>query len=399
MIRFTLDEREVDAHEGESILAVTQRHGIALPHLCHQEGLGSPGNCRACVVEIEGERVLAPSCCRAPRDGMTVRTASPRAEAARRGVLELLLAEAPQARGELPHWAAQTGARADHFAAPPTNNISPDSSHPAIISDAAACIACTRCVSACRDIQGNDVIGLSARGEIVFDAGSMLGASSCIACGECVAACPTGALRSRAEAAPERAVDSLCPYCGVGCQVRYSVAGNAIVAVEGRDGPANSGRLCVKGRYGYDYPRHAERLTVPLIRRDDIRKDASLAGMPGDWREQFREASWEEALDFAAGGLLNIKREQGKHALAGFGSAKGSNEDAYLFQKLVRLGFGNNDVDHCTRLCHASSVAALLEGIGSGAVSNPVRDVEYADVVIVIGANPTENHPVAASFM
>ena len=399
MIRFTLDGHEVEAHEGESLLAVAGRQGIELPHLCHQDGLGSPGNCRACVVEIAGERMLAPSCCRAPSDGMAVSTASPRAESARRGVLELLLAEAPRASGELAQWAGQTGARADHFAASQTPPPATDASHPAILFDAAACIVCTRCISACREVQGNDVIGLSRRGEIVFDAGAALGASTCVACGECVAACPTGALRSKVQAAAENTVDSLCPYCGVGCQVRYHVAGNAIVSVEGRDGPANAGRLCVKGRYGYDYPRHAGRLTVPLIRRVDAAKDATLAGAHADWRAQFRAASWEEALGFAARGLLDIKQRHGHLTLAGFGSAKGSNEEAYLFQKLVRLGFGNNNVDHCTRLCHASSVAALLEGIGSGAVSNPVRDVEHADVIIVIGANPAANHPVAASFM
>ncbi|TRZ69354.1 MAG: formate dehydrogenase subunit alpha [Rhodocyclaceae bacterium] len=400
MIHFNLDGHDVVADEGESILAVSGRHGIEIPHLCHHEGLGAPGNCRACVVEIEGERVLAPSCRRMPSDGMRVRTASPRAQAARRGVFELLLAEAPQASSELSRLGAtQAGARAGHYAAAALRGGPPDASHPAIVFDAGACIVCVRCITACRDIQGNDVIGLSARGAIVFDSGKTLGDSSCVACGECVAACPTGALRSKATAAPEKTVDSLCPYCGVGCQVRYSVSGNTIVAVEGRDGPANAGRLCVKGRYGYDYPRHPGRLTVPLIRCDDAAKDAGLAGSPDVWRKQFREASWDEALERAAGGLMRIKLERGEAALAGFGSAKGSNEEAYLFQKLVRMGFGNNNVDHCTRLCHASSVAALLEGIGSGAVSNPVRDVDHADVIIVIGANPPSNHPVAASFI
>ena len=403
MIRFTLDGRAVEAAPGESILHAAQRQGVELPHLCCKDGLGAPGNCRACVVEIEGERTLAPSCCRAPKAGMNVHTASPRATAARRGVLELLLAEAPQAQGELAYWAEQSGARHDrfaaHFAVSPAPTFEVDASHPAIVFDRNACIVCTRCITACRDIQGNDVIGLSARGEIVFDAGAAMGNSSCVGCGECVAACPTGALRSKENAAREKSVDSLCPYCGVGCQLGYRVKDNSIVGVDGRDGPANAGRLCVKGRYGYDYAHHPARLTVPLIRRAGAAKDASLSGRPADWRTQFREASWDEALDFAAHGLADIKQQHGALALAGFGSAKGSNEEAYLFQKLVRLGFGNNNVDHCTRLCHASSVAALLEGIGSGAVSNPVRDVDHADVIIVIGANPAANHPVAASFI
>ncbi|MDO8346291.1 MAG: formate dehydrogenase subunit alpha [Rugosibacter sp.] len=403
MIHFTLDGRTIEAQEGETIFAAARRHGVELPHLCHQQGLGAPGNCRACVVEIEGERTLAPSCCRTPRAGMAVHAMSERAQAARRGIIELLRAEAPAATGELDHWATVVGTRPSHFAAhfavSPAPSFSPDTSHPAIVFDAAACIHCTRCLIACREVQTNDVIGLAARGQIVFDAGAPMGESSCVACGECVAACPTGALQSSQHADAEKLVASLCPYCGVGCQVTYRVTGNTIVGVDGRDGPANAGRLCVKGRYGYDYPQHPDRLTTPLIRRTDAPKDARLAGDKAGWRNQFREASWEEALTCAAGGLNRIKAAHGPAALAGFGSAKGSNEEAYLFQKLVRLGFGSNNVDHCTRLCHASSVAALLEGIGSGAVSNPVRDVDHADVIIVIGANPVANHPVAASFM
>ncbi len=399
MIHFTLDERQIDAKVGESILQAAQRHGVELPHLCHKEGLTPQGNCRACVVEIEGERVLAPSCCRAPQEGMKVRAVSPRAQTTRRGVLELLLAEAPSATGDLAYWARQSKAQAGRFGLSPVPARSTDKSHPAIVFEASACIACTRCLRACRDIQANDVIGLAARGQIIFDAGSPMGESSCVACGECVAACPTGALAPVRHSAKEASVDSLCPYCGVGCQVSYRVSNNRIVGVEGRDGPANAGRLCVKGRYGYDYPTHPERLTTPLIRREGVAKDATLSGTPADWRLQFREATWEEALDFSARKFLAIKRTDGHHALAGFGSAKGSNEEAYLFQKLVRQGFETNNVDHCTRLCHASSVTALLEGIGSGSVSNPVRDVEHSDLIIVIGANPTVNHPVAASFI
>ncbi|MFM1891976.1 MAG: hypothetical protein RLZ44_1053, partial [Pseudomonadota bacterium] len=213
---------------------------------------------------------------------------------------------------------------------------------------------------------------------------------------------PTGALLSKG---PEQGltaiteVASVCPYCGVGCQLTYRVADNRIVEVRGRDGPANAGRLCVKGRYGFDYVHHPQRLTRPLLRRPDAPKRAALDLDPANpWRD-FREASWDEALAAAAGGLRRLRDRFGPAALAGFGSAKGSNEEAYLFQKLVRTGLGSNNVDHCTRLCHASSVAALLQMIGSGAVSNPVADVAAAEVILVIGANATENHPVAATFM
>ena len=191
---------------------------------------------------------------------------------------------------------------------------------------------------------------------------------------------------------------SVCPYCGVGCQITYQTKDDVIVAVQGRDGPGNHNRLCVKGRFGFDYVRHSDRLTTPLIRRDDAPKQADCEVDPGNPLSHFREATWEEALDRAAQGLKSIREREGSQALAGFGSAKGSNEEAYMVQKLVRTGFGTNNVDHCTRLCHASSVVALLEGIGSGAVTAPFTACEDADVIIVIGANPTENHPVAATF-
>ena len=197
----------------------------------------------------------------------------------------------------------------------------------------------------------------------------------------------------------DKNVASLCPYCGVGCQTTYHIRDNNILRVLGRNGPSNLGRLCVKGRFGFDYVHHPQRLLKPLIRKPGIPKDPHNLVDPADPLSAFREATWDEALDMAAAGLRKIRDERGGGALAGFGSAKGSNEEAYLFQKLVRAGFGTNNVDHCTRLCHASSVAALMECLNSGAVSNPVADVQYCDMFIIIGANPTVNHPVAATFM
>jgi formate dehydrogenase major subunit len=413
-VMFTLDGNEVGAREGESILEAAGRHGVAIPHLCHRPGMRPDGNCRACVVEIDGERVLAPSCCRVPTAGMVVRATGARARAAQRTVLELLLAEAPEAAqrpdSELLGWARTLGVEGTRYASRPS--VAEDLSHPAMAVALDACIQCGRCVRACREEQANDVIGYAWRGDaarIVFDQDDPMGASTCVGCGECVQACPTGALLPRRLSVPgapkvdptatQRRVDSLCPFCGVGCQLTYHVRDGRIDWVEGRNGPANRGRLCVKGRFGFDYAASPERLTVPLVRRDGVAKEPSFDRVPADWRDAFREVDWDEALDRAAGGLARIRDTVGPQALAGFGSAKGSNEEAYLFQKLVRTGFGTNNVDHCTRLCHASSVAALLEGIGSGAVSNPVSDVAQAEVILVIGANPTVNHPVAATWI
>ncbi|WP_019141488.1 formate dehydrogenase subunit alpha [Noviherbaspirillum massiliense] len=410
-VTFTLNGKEVSGSAHESIIQVAQREGVEIPHLCYKEGLDTAGNCRACMVEIQGERVLAPSCCRHPANGMAVTTNSERAVKAQQMVLELLQSDMPETdytrHNEVDQWAEKLQVGTPRFA--PREQIKADLSHPAIAVNLDACIQCTRCLRACRDEQVNDVIGLAFRGEdakIVFDMDDPMGASTCVACGECVQACPTGALmpaqlvrNGATQTTPDKQVESVCPYCGVGCQLTYHVKDNKILYVEGRDGPANHKRLCVKGRYGFDYAHHPQRLKTPLIRRSDAPKRADMVMDPDKLFEVFREASWEEALELAGGKLRMIRDTHGPRALAGFGSAKGSNEEAYLFQKLVRTGFGTNNVDHCTRLCHASSVAALLEGIGSGAVSNPVMDVAKAEVVIVIGANPTVNHPVAATWI
>jgi formate dehydrogenase major subunit len=435
-IRFELDTELVSAFPGETIWSAARRHGVLIPHLCHSDGLRPDGNCRACVVEIEGERTLAPSCCRSPSPGQKVFANSPRARKSQQMVLELLLADMPDSgykwndathgpgassvphdagpHGELSAWAARMGVKprpalsalrggptAGETAGPQRHDLS----HPAMAVNLDACIQCNRCQRACREVQVNDVIGLAFRGahtQVVFDLGDPMGESSCVGCGECVQACPTGALSAKTligSQRVDRTVDTVCPYCGVGCQMRYLLRDGRIVGVEGRPGPANEGRLCIKGRFGFDYAHHPARLTRPLIRKPGVPKDPDHLHRDLHWSEVFREASWDEALDLAAGKLKALRDTHGKKALAGFGSAKGSNEEAYLFQKLVRTGFSSNNVDHCTRLCHASSVAALLEGVGSGAVSNPIKDVEHAQFILVIGSNPTSNHPVGATWI
>ncbi|HEY7748261.1 MAG TPA: formate dehydrogenase subunit alpha [Aestuariivirgaceae bacterium] len=412
-IKFTLDGNEVEAQPHETIWQVAKRKGISIPHLCWKDAPGyrADGNCRACMVEVEGERTLAASCIRKPTQGMKVSTATQRAKAARGLVMELLITDQPTRGGAHDAvspfwtWAQVMGVEISRF--PKDGNPPADLSHPAMAVNLDACIHCNLCVRACREVQVNDVIGMAYRGpqeKVVFDFDDPMGASTCVACGECVQACPTGALMpksivneaGRGARTASREVHSVCPYCGVGCQITYKIRDERIAWVEGRDGPANENRLCVKGRFGFDYVSNPERLTKPLIR-----KAGSAKGMNMDPRNpltHFREASWEEALNAAAEGLKRIRDQHGKSSLAGFGSAKCSNEEAYLFQKLVRTGFGSNNVDHCTRLCHASSVAALMETIGSGAVTAPFTAVADSDVIIVIGANPTENHPVAATY-
>ena len=406
-VEFTLNGKVAVAQPGETIIQAAQRYGVEIPHLCYKEGMRPDGNCRACMVEIKGERVLAASCCRLPTKGMDVTTDSARAVHSQKMVLELLLSDMPEERhtlhSELDQWAAALAVGKPRFAR--RGNPPADLSHYAIAVNLDSCIQCTRCVRACREEQVNDVIGYAYRGEhskIVFDLDDAMGGSTCVACGECVQACPTGALMPAREVGlikPDKQVNSVCPYCGVGCQLTYNIKDNKILYVDGRDGPANRSRLCVKGRYGFDYVHHEQRLTKPLIRKPGIPKHADFTMDPSDPLACFREASWEEALDLAASRLKAIREQRGPQALSGFGSAKGTNEEAYLFQKLVRTGFGTNNVDHCTRLCHASSVAALLEGIGSAAVSNQVHDVLQAEVIFLIGANPVSNHPVAATWI
>jgi formate dehydrogenase major subunit len=436
----TIDGRPATVPAGSTILDAAKAVGVDVPVLCHDDRYDPVGVCRMCVVDTGG-RVFAAACVRPCEDGMEVRTDTEELRRNRRVLTELLLADQP-ARTEDPKetttadnllWDVADRLELTGTDLPCGPARGEDGSNPVISVDHDACILCDRCVRACDDIQGNDVIGRTGKGHatrIAFDLDDPMGSSSCVTCGECVQACPTGALTNKPiRSIPIRpreqldAVDSVCPYCGVGCALTYYVdrERGAIAFAEGRDQPGSQSRLCVKGRYGWDYAASPQRLTVPLIRREeaypkgplsaDVRGDAPDRRPGKDRRRKpgglvdydevlpaFREATWEEALDLVARRLREVHAAGGPGAIAGFGSAKCSNEEAYLFQKLIRTGFGTNNVDHCTRLCHASSVAALFEGVGSGAVSTTYGDVVNADVVIITGSNPTANHPVASSF-
>ena len=414
-VTFNLNGDDVTVPEGTTIWEAANGRGLVIPHLCHKPAPGykPDGNCRACMVEVEGERTLVASCIRPAAEGMVVKTDTDRAEKSRAMVMELLVADQP----EQPHDASS------HFwDMAKLNNVSDsrfpakeaekipllDDSHVAMRVNLDACINCNLCVRACRDVQVNDVIGMAGRGhtaQVVFDQNDPMGASTCVACGECVQACPTGALMPATVLDDQQLGDSkdydsetesVCPFCGVGCKVSLKVKDGKVKYVEGINGPANEGRLCVKGRFGFDYIHHPHRLTKPLIRREDA-PEKGLNVDPSDLSTHFREATWEEAMDLAATKLMAL-REEDPRSVAGFGSAKCTNEEAYLFQKFIRQGFKHNNVDHCTRLCHASSVAALIENVGSGAVTATFNEIENADVAIIIGANPIENHPVAATY-
>ncbi|WP_171205610.1 formate dehydrogenase subunit alpha [Ruegeria sp. HKCCA0235A] len=414
-VTFNLNGDDVTVPEGTTIWEAANGRGLVIPHLCHKPAPGykPDGNCRACMVEVEGERTLVASCIRPAVDGMVVKTDTDRAEKSRSMVMELLVADQP----EQPHDASShfwdmaklNDVSDSRFPAKEPEKIPLlDDSHVAMRVNLDACINCNLCVRACRDVQVNDVIGMAGRGhtaQVVFDQNDPMGASTCVACGECVQACPTGALMPATVLDDQQHGDSkdydsetesVCPFCGVGCKVSLKVKDGKVKYVEGINGPANEGRLCVKGRFGFDYIHHPHRLTKPLIRRED----APAKGLnvdPGNLSTHFREATWEEAMDLAATRLMAL-RDQDPRSVAGFGSAKCTNEEAYLFQKFIRQGFKHNNVDHCTRLCHASSVAALIENVGSGAVTATFNEIENADVAIIIGANPIENHPVAATY-
>ncbi|HMI24481.1 MAG TPA: 2Fe-2S iron-sulfur cluster-binding protein, partial [Streptosporangiaceae bacterium] len=416
-VTLTIDGREVTAPEGVTIWQAAKAAGIDIPVLCHDERFDPVGVCRMCVVDV-GAPAFAASCVRACENGMQVKTDTPELERSRAMLTKLLVSDQPPRERDPKQVTTADNellALADRYEVSQDDGLpcgsgrGADLSSPVIAVDHDACILCDRCTRACDDIQGNDVIGRSGKGyatHIAFDLSDPMGASSCVSCGECVAACPTGALTNKPiHDIPIRprteldAVDTVCPYCGVGCALTYHVdrERGAIAYADGREQPGSQGRLCVKGRYGWDYAASPQRLTAPLIRREesypkgplsaDVRGDMAGGGeandhgstndgdpkqkrkggkrgrKPGglvDYAEvlpHFREATWEQALDLVARRLTEIYTEGGPGAIAGFGSAKCSNEEAYLFQKLIRTGFHTNNVDHCTRLCHASSVA------------------------------------------
>ena len=393
-ISLTIDGRQVKGDEGDTILDVCEANGIYVPTLCHKDGLSDVGACRMCVVEIERERRVMPACTYPARSGLVVKTHTERLERYRRLILELILSEHEHnclvcernGNCELQNLVYQYGI--DKISLPINKLVEPvDDSSEVILRDPNKCILCGRCVRACAEIAGQEILSFADRGSktiIVADLNWPLAQSGCVSCGACIQACPTGALteklaRFQGRSWEFRKVQTTCPYCGVGCQIELNIKDNRIVKIYGVEGGSdNKGNLCVKGRFGFDYVHHPDRLTTPLIKRNG----------------KFEEASWDETLDLIATRFKELKDKYGSDALAGFSSAKCTNEENYLFQKFVRTCFGTNNVDHCARLCHAPTVSGLVQTFGSGAMTNSINEIGDAACILAIGTNTTENHPV-----
>jgi len=398
--KLTIDGREMTAREGQTILQVALANGIDIPHLCYDPRLTPTGACRLCLVEIEGQAGLHTSCTRLAEPGMVVRTETEAVVRSRKSTLEMLLSEhnvsctTCDADGDclLQDYAYRYQAAEDRFARLPNASAEPDTytaGHKGIIYDPSKCVRCQRCVKICAEVEMVEALTLKGRAldvEVSTAFDLPLNDSACETCGLCVSACPTGALWERVAVGQGRAKDlvkvrTTCPYCGVGCQIDLNVnpRTNRIVRVTSEPGCIpNDGNMCVKGRFGLDFVHARDRLTTPLIRENG----------------QLRPAPWDEAIGLVASRFRAMLDEHGPDALAGLSSAKTSNEENYLLQKFVRVVFGSNHVDHCARLCHASTVVGLARAFGSGAMTNSSDEIARAETIFVIGSNTTECHPV-----
>jgi formate dehydrogenase alpha subunit len=396
---FSVDGREIAFAEGQTVLDAARSAGIDIPSLCRHRKTGAPGNCRLCVVEVEGMEGFQISCRLPASTGMTVRAHSDALLELRRSLITLLLSngrhdcERCEADG---HCELQDAARLLEVEKPDFIVDRPyppvDRSSPMIVRRPELCIGCGRCVAACREQVVHDVLDFAGRGadrRVICDEDLPLGESRCVSCGECVQLCPTGALLDGAASSRvlrnADTVETVCPYCGVGCGLTLHVdrrSGRVVGATGTESHPVSDGMLCVKGRYGLGFIHNDERLTGPLLRLPD----GSL-----------RETTWEEAIAFFADRFQAIRKEHGPDSVAGLSSAKCTNEENYLFQKLFRQVIGTNNVDHCARLCHSSTVAGMTAAIGSGAMTNDIAGIGAADVILVIGSDTTTAHPVIAS--
>lgn len=399
-VAFTIDGQRIEAREGEILLAVARANGLDIPGLCYHPRLSVTGGCRLCDVKVEGRRKWMPACQLEVENGLSIVAFDDELENARRTLIELLLVEhncdclvcESVGHCELQDLAYRYGLdkRTRRYASPVHDLPKEDVSSPVLVHDPSKCILCERCVKACDEIQGKEILSYANRGlSAVVTAGPHgWEASDCDGCGECVQLCPTGAIREKLDNRPPRqwemeSVQTTCSYCGVGCQLNVWVHDGRIIKVTGADSVPNFGSTCVKGRFGHTYIQKGDRLTHPLIRRNG----------------ELVVASWDEALDEVAAKFSSIKKEYGADAIAGLSSATCTNEENYVFQKFMRACIGTNNVDHCARLCHASTVAGLAAAFGSGAMTNSIEEIEFADCILVTGSNTTETHPIIANLI
>ena len=401
-VRVVIDGRPIDVAEGSSVMRAAALAGTKVPRLCSTDSLDPFGSCRLCLVEIEGRRGYPASCTTPVEDGMQVRTQSDRLADLRRGVMELYISDHPldcltcPANGhcELQDMAGAVGLREVRYGHEGANHLDaqPDTSNPYFTFDPSKCIVCSRCVRACEETQGTFALTIDGRGfesHIAAGMNEPFMDSECVSCGACVQACPTATLMEKsvyAQGQPDRTVTTTCAYCGVGCSFKAEVKGNQVVRmVPNKDGQANHGHSCVKGRFAFGYTNHPDRITTPMIRKS----------IDDPWEE----VSWERALGHAASEFKRIQETYGQGAVGGITSSRCTNEETYLVQKLIRAAFGNNNVDTCARVCHSPTGYGLKTTLGTSAGTQAFESVVDADVVMVIGANPTDGHPVFASQM
>ncbi len=402
MVTLDIDGRTVTVPEGTSVMRAAMEAGITVPKLCATDMLDAYGSCRLCMVEIEGRRGTPASCTTPVAPGMKVHTQNERLGRLRRGVMELYISDHPldcltcptNGNCELQDMAGAVGLRAVRYGFEGENHLQAqkDESNPYFTFDPSKCIVCSRCVRACGEVQGTFALTIDGRG---FDSKVSPGAlesfmdSECVSCGACVQACPTATLTEKSVielGQPEHSVITTCAYCGVGCSFKAEMKGTTVVRmVPYKDGGANEGHSCVKGRFAWGYATHADRQTKPMV-RDSI-------------DEPWRVVSWEEAISFAAQRLMAVQAKYGRGSIGGITSSRCTNEEVYVVQKMIRAAFGNNNVDTCARVCHSPTGYGLKQTFGTSAGTQDFRSVDKSDVILVIGANPTDGHPVFGSRM
>jgi formate dehydrogenase major subunit len=399
-VTLEIDGMQVTVAAGTSVMRAAAENGVGIPRLCATDSLEPFGSCRLCLVEIEGRKGYPASCTTPVEQGMVVRTQTSKLQSLRQGVMELTISDHPldcltcAANGhcELQDMAGATGLRAVRYGVDGANHLGArkDASNPYFTYDPSKCIVCNRCVRACAEIQGTFALTISGRGfdsRVAAGQDQPLMESECVSCGACVGACPTAALQENSViwlGQAEHSVLTTCAYCGVGCALKAEMKGNQVVRmVPYKEGKANEGHACVKGRFAWGYATHKDRILKPMIRQKIT--------------DPWREVSWDEALDYAAAEFKRIQAKHGRDAVGGIVSSRCTNEEGYLVQKLVRAAFGNNNVDTCARVCHSPTGYGLKQTLGEAAGTQAFKSVEQADVIMVIGANPTDGHPVFAS--